>query len=72
MLIDSIRTDNQQFGISGRLMAGRYMDPIFGEVSATSFMQLRPSNTDTIPDNSVYDSIILELQLDYYSYGASG
>lgn len=72
MLIDSVRTDNQQAGVINRLLAGRYVDPMLGEVSATAYMQLRLSSLDTIPPSSVYDSLVFEIQLDNYAYGASG
>lgn len=71
VLIDSVRTDNQQLG-TNRLMAGKYFDPLLGEVRATAFTQLRPENLDTISLFSTYDSLVLELQLDYYAYGSSG
>ncbi|MBL7842322.1 MAG: DUF4270 family protein [Cyclobacteriaceae bacterium] len=71
-LIDSVRTDNQQFNVISRLLIGRVNDPLLGDVSATPFMQLRPGTTDTIPTTSVYDSLVLEIQLDNYAYGASG
>jgi hypothetical protein len=72
LLIDSVRTDNQQTGVTNRLLVGRYFDPMFGEVSATSYMQLRPSSLDTIPPSSVYDSIVFEIQLDNYAFGSFG
>lgn len=71
VLIDSIRTDNLDGSIT-RLLVGKYFDPIFGEVSSTSFVQLRPDRTDTISTTSVYDSLVLEMQLDFYAYGANG
>jgi hypothetical protein len=72
MLIDSVRTDNQQTGVTNRLLVGRYSDPLLGEVSATSFMQLRPALLDTIPPTSIYDSLVFEIQLDNYAFGAFG
>jgi hypothetical protein len=71
LLIDSVRSDNQQGGQS-RLVSGRYTDEDLGEVTATFFSQLRPGLLDTLPPESVYDSIVVELQLDYYAYGSSG
>ncbi len=71
LLIDSTRTDNLASGIN-RLLAGKYQDPDLGEVRATFFTQLRPGIIDTIPPESIYDSIIVEFQLDNYAYGAQG
>ncbi len=70
LLIDSVRSDNQQAGQS-RLLAGRYFDDELGEFKATFFAQLRPATLDTLPADAVYDSIVVEFQLDYYAYGAS-
>jgi hypothetical protein len=72
LLIDSVRTDNQQTGVTNRLLVGSYNDPLLGEVSATTYMQLRPSLLDTIPPTSVYDSLVFEIQLDNYAFGAEG
>ena len=71
VLIDSVRTDNQSFDIR-RLLIGKYIDPIFGEVTTTSFTQIRPDFPATIAVTSLYDSLVLEMQLDFYAYGATG
>ncbi len=72
VLIDSVRTDNQHAGVINRFLVGRYQDPLLGEVTANTFTQIRPNSTDTIPPSSLYDSLVLEIQLDNYAYGASG
>lgn len=71
VLIDSVRSDNQTSGVD-RLLAGRYFDPVFGEVTATSFAQLRPDFLELISPSAVYDSLVLRVQLDFYAYGSSG
>ncbi len=71
VLVDSIRSDNQTTGVS-RLLAGRYFDPVFGEVTATAFAQLRPDFLELVSPDAVYDSLVLHLQLDFYAYGSSG
>lgn len=74
LLIDSLRTEN--LGLSGqtnRLLIGSYSDPEFGTVRAESYAHIAPTNVSTeIPDGSIFDSLVLQLNYDFYNYGSSG
>jgi hypothetical protein len=70
--MDSLRTTNLT-GETARLLAGQYSDPVFGTVSAQSFFQFRPTIVSTvIPPTAEYDSLVLQLRFDFYSYGSGG
>ncbi len=70
--MDSLRTTNLN-GETSRLLAGRYVDPVFGTTEAQALFQYHPSSINTVVANSaVCDSIVLHLPLDFYTYGASG
>lgn len=52
-------------------MAGSYVDPVFGTTEAQAFMQFKSSNIATvIPVTSVFDSVVLRMRFDFYSYGS--
>ena len=59
VLMDSIRTNNGQF-----LMSGSFKDPTFGAVSAASFFEFSPRKL-TFAANSIYDSTYLFLSFAY-------
>ena len=74
MLIDTltIRTSTIKFDSivtseSSRILIGKYKDPIFGTVTASSYMGFLPS-TFTIDTEANYDSIALHLAKDTYYY----
>jgi len=70
--MDSLRTSNTSIE-TNRLLVGSYSDPDFGEIRTESFAQYRPTSvTTSIPGNAVFDSLILQLYLDFYIYGSSG
>lgn len=69
-LSDSIITDNP--ATVGRLMVGQYMDNLLGKVNTEAFSEIYPSSTTILSETSVYDSITVQLRLDFYSYGISG
>lgn len=62
MKLDSIMTSQ-----STRMLVGRYADPVFGAVSASSHMGLIPSEY-AIDVEAEYDSIALYLNFDGYYY----
>lgn len=62
MKLDSIITSQ-----SSRMLVGRYADPVFGAVSASSHMGLIPSEY-AIDVEAEYDSIALYLNFDGYYY----
>ncbi len=59
---DSIVNDS-----GNRILIGQYEDPIFGKVRADAFAELVPA-TYYIPENTVFDSIALNLPYDDYFY----
>ncbi|UOB18777.1 DUF4270 family protein [Abyssalbus ytuae] len=59
---DSIPTSE-----STRILVGRYNDPVFGEIKASSFFELLPSGY-SISNDAVFDSIALCLRYDGYFY----
>lgn len=62
MKFDSINTSE-----SSRMLIGKYKDPVFGEVMASSFFELLP-DTYTISSEAVFDSIVFYLKQDSYFY----
>jgi len=72
--IDSILTDN----LSGtqRLLVGQYNDPSLGTVRTESFAEFLPVSTLKLAfDDDLgyeYDSLVMQLRLDFYSYGLVG
>lgn len=72
LLMDSLRTTNFT-GETNRILAGSYIDPVFGPTQAQSIMQFRPSSLSTVlPANAVFDSIIFKMRFDFYTYGTLG
>ncbi|WP_297332953.1 DUF4270 family protein [Flavobacterium sp.] len=52
-----------------RLLVGRYIDPYFGEVKASAYVEFTPANYYyTLDDDVVFDSIVLNLSYDGYYY----
>jgi hypothetical protein len=76
LLLDSQRTSNFLFpggtaaNETNRFLVGNYMDEQLGLVSATSFTQYFTTSGAKLPTGVVFDSISLELRLDYYNYGS--
>src|SRR5688572_30421657 len=73
LLFDSVRTSNYNAGNDlNRFLVGNYTDPVFGNVSATTFAQFVPRGGLAKNDSILYeyDSIYLFLRFDYYAYGA--
>lgn len=69
--LDSLRSSNYVFsGEVNRLLLGKYTDEKLGEVTAGFYSQYFPSTVAKIATNSTLDSAVLQLRLDFYSYGA--
>lgn len=65
LFIDSVITSN-----TGTVLVGNYSDPLFGNISAASFFVMgHPSNTATLHQSAVYDSLSLILIGDSTFYG---
>lgn len=70
--MDSLRTTNLS-GETTRILAGSYTDPVFGSSQAHSIFQYKPGSAGTvIADNATYDSAVLQLRFDFYTYGSIG
>lgn len=79
MLLDSVRSSNNYASNDfNRFLVGHYVDPVFGEITASSYMQYVPSNTINVKEEHLdtisyaYDSASLFLSFDFYAYGADG
>ncbi len=57
---------------SNRLLFGSYQDPVFGTITAKAFSQFKPVTFPTLASTALFDSAILTLRYDFYSYGSSG
>jgi hypothetical protein len=71
--MDSLRTTNLSNETS-RLLAGRYVDPVFGPTQAQTLTQFRPIAplATTILPSAVFDSIVFQMRFDFYTYGSTG
>jgi len=67
--LSTIGSDSVMTGGSSRLLVGRYIDPYFGKIQASSFFQATTSGALTIPELAVYDSLVLSLKYNNYTYG---
>ncbi len=72
ILRDSFRTSNFSFsGEANRLMVGTYDDDKFGKITASAASQYFTASPAKLPAGASYDSVSLELQFDFYHYGAT-
>ena len=70
--MDSLRTTSLS-GELNRMLVGSYVDPSLGTISAGAYSQFRPTDVTTILDTDAeFDSAVLQLRYDFYSYGAPG
>jgi Domain of unknown function (DUF4270) len=70
--MDSLRTTSLS-GELNRMLVGSYVDPALGSISAGAYSQFRPTDVTTILDTDAeFDSAVLQLRYDFYSYGAPG
>lgn len=61
LLRDSVLTGNL-----GSIMAGRLMDPVFGNLEASGFLELRPNASLVgFPSNAIFDSMTVRLAVTY-------
>lgn len=66
---DSLHTDNSIIS-SGEALIGTYMDPVFGNVSASLYTQLRlPTSNPTFGTTPICDSVVLALVYSPTYYG---
>lgn len=71
MLIDSVRSSIVYQADQARMMSGRYSDPALGNVSVTGFTRFFPTTSTKLATTAVFDSIAMEMRMDYYAYGAN-
>ncbi|HZI26461.1 MAG TPA: DUF4270 family protein [Chryseolinea sp.] len=72
LLLDSQRTSNFVFQTeTNRLLVGQYADDKFGPVSANGYTQFFTNSGAKLPANVTYDSVTLQLVLDFYNYGSA-
>lgn len=69
--MDSLNTQNLS-GEAGRVLIGGYTDPVFGTVQAQTIAQIRPASVNTFVTGNTFDSLVLALRVDFYTYGAAG
>jgi hypothetical protein len=72
LLIDSQRTSNFVFqSETNRLLIGKYADENFGTVSADAYTQFFTNSGTRLPAGVTYDSVSLQIILDFYNYGST-
>ena len=72
LLLDSQRTSNFVFqNETNRLLMGQYTDPKFGAVSADAYTQFFTNSGAKLVADVIYDSVSLQIVLDYYNYGST-
>lgn len=70
--MDSLRTTSLS-GETSRLLAGNYVDPVFGSIQAQALMQFKPFDLTTpISATAQFDSLVFRMRFDFYSYGSTG
>ena len=67
MKMSTFKYDSIANSGNNRILVGRYVDPIFGSVTATGFVDYVP-NTYTIDQLAVFDSVVLNLPYDNFYY----
>ncbi|WP_412476421.1 DUF4270 family protein [Flavobacterium sp. TBRC 19031] len=60
--LDSIITD-----VNGKILVGRYNDPVFGVIVASGYVDYAPDEYE-IDDEAVFDSVVLNLPYSKYFY----
>ncbi|WAC13194.1 DUF4270 family protein [Dyadobacter pollutisoli] len=67
--LSTVGSDSLMTGGSARMLTGSYTDPYFGKVKAASFFQPTIQSGISIPALAEYDSLVLSLRYDGYTYG---
>jgi hypothetical protein len=68
--VDSVYTDNK--AVLGGLLVGEYTDASVGKLRAESYVQILPPQAAVLSANAIFDSVTVQLRLNYYSYGFAG
>ncbi|WP_031527665.1 DUF4270 family protein [Dyadobacter crusticola] len=67
--LSTVITDSVMTRSAGRMLVGRFTDPYFGKIQAASFFQPGINNGLTMGQEAVYDSLVLSMYYDNYTYG---
>jgi hypothetical protein len=67
--LSTVAMDSMMTGSVSRVLVGSFVDPYFGKVQASSFFQPTINSAITIDQQAVYDSLVLSLYYDRYTYG---
>ena len=67
--LSTVITDSVMTGSATRMLIGRYVDPYFGKVHASTFFQPATESAITVPEQAEYDSLVVSMYFDGYSYG---
>lgn len=67
--VSIVATDSFMTGSQTRLFVGKFTDPYFGIMQATTFFQPGLQSSLVLAEKSEYDSLILSLEYDGYYYG---
>ncbi len=73
LMFDSVRTSNIDANNDiNRFLLGKYNDPLVGPVTSTVYSQFMASALPVDKDNLEFESIELQLFVDFYLYGSEG
>jgi hypothetical protein len=67
--LSTVGSDSLMTGGPKRMLVGSYTDPYLGKVRAATFFQPTTESAISIPALAEYDSLILSLRYDGYTYG---
>ena len=67
--LSTVVTDSVMTGGSNRMLVGRIIDPYFGKIQVATYFQPNLQSGVTIGEGAIYDSLIVSLAYDAYSYG---
>ena len=70
---DGLLTRNTVGDLLTRVLVGKYNDPELGNMSTGGYLNITPpSQIPAISPTATFDSLTLQLKMDYYYYGATG
>src|SRR5688500_5360624 len=75
LAIDSLITDLRpvsQNNLVDGILVGEYLDPDFGRINARSFLTMFPTSGVALASTAKFDSMTVQLRLNFYGYGSSG
>jgi hypothetical protein len=60
--IATVKMDSVMSASVDRMLVGRYDDPFFGKMHASTFFQTALSSAVTLPQDAIYDSLVLSMK----------